>query len=136
MGTRTPQPFRRDIVPVDFRRSSVRSGARELSSELARIDITEQRTCALVEHIRINAFGLQESHSTFPKLAFGPQRSELLAELRDLLLKVLLRAKTMVTAEGIDGEICDQQRRDRVAREHIENGAKPAPGDHRSKMAS
>ena len=48
-----------------------------------------QHPRALVEHIRIDALGLQEEHAALPARPFGLEVAELFAELRDLLVEIL-----------------------------------------------
>src|SRR5262245_57033937 len=54
---------------------------------------------------------------------FGPHGDE-------LLLEILLRAQAMISAEGIGGEITDEQGRKNVETENGQKGAATAMGDH------
>ena len=60
----------------------------------------------------------------------GLERGKLAGQLGDLLVEVLLRLEPVVAGIGVDAEIADHQRRDRVERERGENGAEPLARDH------
>src|SRR5262249_28172511 len=102
----------------------------EAQGELARIGVVEQHPGALVEHVGIDAFGLEQRDAAFPIGAFGLERVKLGAEFRDLLVEILLRTQSAVAGVSIDAEIADHQRGDGVKRERVEDGAEPLPGYH------
>src|SRR5262249_575620 len=102
----------------------------EAQGELARIGVVEQHSGALVEHVRIDAFGLEQRDAAFPIGAFALKPFNLAAELRDLLVEILLRAQPAAAGIGIDAEIADHQRDDGVKRERVEDGAEPLAGHH------
>src|SRR5262249_26538847 len=54
-----------------------RSGLLAAQDQLARVGIIEQRPGALVEHVGIDALGLEQRHAAFPDAALGLERGEL-----------------------------------------------------------
>src|SRR5262245_37190303 len=116
-----------------FQRASA-SGLLEPQGEVARIGVVEKHPGALVEHVGIDAFGLEQQDAALPIGPFALERGKLGTEFRDLLVEVLLRAKPAVAGIGVDAEIADYQRGDGVKRERVEDGAEPLAGHHAATM--
>src|SRR5262249_16085100 len=111
-----------------------RSRLLEAQRELAGIGVVEQHPGALVEHVGVDAFRPQQRYAAFPSGTLGFERLELGAEFHDLLIQILSRAQPAVAGISVEAEIADHQRRDRVERERVEDGAQPLPGHHSATM--
>src|SRR5712691_2851160 len=77
------------------------SGLLEPQRQLAGVDVVEQRPGALVEHVGVEAVRFQQRDAPLPAGALGLERGELTAELRDLLVEVLLGAQPAVAGIGV-----------------------------------
>src|SRR5262245_10568097 len=77
--------------------------------EFMRVQIVEKLSCALVEHVRIDAVALKERHSPLPPYPLCSNARELACQVGDLLLKLLARIDTIFSRVGVDAEITYEQ---------------------------
>ena len=78
--------------------------------DIARIGIVEKLPGAFVEHVGVEAVGLQESDAALPARAFGLGGVEFALEVGDPLVEVLLGQDAAIAGVGVDAEIADEQR--------------------------
>ena len=82
----------------------------------------------------VGEHGPQERDAPFPSPPFGSETGKFTAQLRNLLVEILLRPQPAIAGIGIDAEIADHQRRDGIERERIEERAEPFAGNHAATM--
>ena len=63
----------------------------------------------------------RSSETRVPRSPFGSETRKLAAQLRDLLVKILLRPQTAIAGIGIDPEIADHQRRHGIEASAVRN---------------
>jgi len=98
----------------------------EHKREVAGIGVVEQQACPLVEQVGVDIVRLQQRDSSLPNRTRGFDAVELEGQLRDILVEIPLGDQAMLARIGIDPEIADEQRRDRVERERVEEAAEPS----------
>ena len=86
------------------------SGLLDAEGQFTGIGIVEQHPGSLVEHVRIDAVSPQERNAALPGAPFGFEAGEFAAQLRNLLVEILLRPQPAIAGIGIDAEIADYQR--------------------------
>src|SRR5215213_11302624 len=86
------------------------SGPLDHQSQFARIEVVEAGPRPLLQHVRINAFGLKQLDAALPVGPLLFEVTEFPVERGKLLIEILLGAKAMIAAIGIDREIRDHQR--------------------------
>src|ERR1700730_13649623 len=106
----------------------------EHEREVAGIGVIEQQARALVEQVGIDIVGFQQRDPPLPNRALGLDGIELQGQLRDILVEIPLGDQSVFARIGIDPEIADEQRRDRVERECVEEAAEPSARDHGTKV--
>ena len=93
--------------------------------DIARIGIVEELPGALVEHVGVDAVGSQKRDAVLPAYALGARGVELAREVGNARLEVLLRHDSVITGVGIEAEIADEERGERIEAERGEKGANP-----------
>jgi len=102
--------------------------------EVARIEIVEHCSRTLIEHVRVNAAGLQQFDPALPISALLLQAAKFPGQAGKLLVEVLLCPQPVIPGVGIDAEIANHQRATHVEAKRAQNGPQFSPGDHAGKM--
>ena len=98
--------------------------------DIARIGIVEKLPGAFVEHVGVEAVGLQESDAALPSRAFGLGGVEFALEVGDPLVEVLLGQDAAIAGVGVGAKIADEQRGQGIEAECSQERANPWANDH------
>ena len=98
--------------------------------DIARIGIVEKLPGALVEHVGVDAVGLQKRDAALPARALGPGGVEFALEVGDPLVEVLLGQDAAIAGGGVEAEIADEQRGQGIEAEGSQESANSRANDH------
>src|SRR6266545_314524 len=84
-----------------------RSPPLEHQRQVTGVHIVEQRTGALVEHVGVEAFGLEQRDAPLPNRPLGLEGRKLDRELCDLLVEIVPGLEPVIAGIGVDPEIAD-----------------------------
>ena len=107
---------------------------RQQKDQVARIDIANEGSGTLIQHIRVDLVGPQQGHPALPERTFGLHLAKFFLHRGHLLVEVDLSAQAMVAGKGIDAEIADEGCGKDLQPERGQNGAAAAMRNHRRKM--
>jgi hypothetical protein len=111
----SPDRFHQDVTSRRVEPTSAERAERSLrpvrslkaQGQFTRIGVVEQRPGTPVQHVGIDAARPQKQDAAFPRGALGSETGKFAIQLRNLLVKVLLRPQAAIAGIGVHAEIAD-----------------------------
>src|SRR5262249_32795064 len=100
--------------------------------DLVRVEVVENLSRTLVQHVRIDAVGLEKRDPSFPPRPLRLDPLDLACQVGDLLVEFLARVDAIFSRVGVDAEIAYEQRRHGIKAERRQKRTYPRTNNHRA----